>query len=241
MDQNHSRTVVLLSGGLDSTTMLAIARAQCYNCYALTFDYGQRHTAELSACARIAQAHGVFEHRILRIGLDELGGSALTDRGSCLPEAPTQGIPSTYVPARNTIFLAYALAYAEVIGAHDIFIGVNAIDYSGYPDCRHEYITAFERMANLATKDAVEGNIRYHIRTPLLQLTKAEIIREGSRLGIDYTPTVSCYDADTSGRACGCCDACYYRARGFHEAGIPDPTRYQRRAPDTSELPASGG
>lgn len=241
MDQNHPHAVVLLSGGLDSTTVLAIARAQRYICHALTFDYGQRHAAELSACVHIARLHSVVEHRILRIALNELGGSALTDPDRCLPQAPTQGIPPTYVPARNTIFLAYALAYAEVIGAHDIFIGVNAIDYSGYPDCRPEYLTAFERMANLATKDAVEGNARYHIHTPLLRLTKAQIIRQGCQLGVDYTSTVSCYDADTSGFACGRCDACYYRARGFREAEIPDPTRYQRQASDTCEPPATGG
>lgn len=227
MNEGKPRAIVLLSGGLDSATTLAIAQAQGFSCLALSFDYGQRHIAELSACGDIARAMAVAKHQILRISLNDLGGSALTDMSLSVPEPPSEGIPATYVPARNTIFLAYALAYAEVSSAHDIFIGVNAIDYSGYPDCRSEFIKAFEQMANLATKAAVEGYGRYRVRTPLIRLTKAEIIQRGNRLGVDYSATVSCYKADESGRACGDCDACYYRAKGFRQAGIPDPTRYQ--------------
>ncbi|EAR23288.1 7-cyano-7-deazaguanine synthase QueC [Nitrococcus mobilis] len=239
MNERHPRAVVLLSGGLDSTTTLAIAQAQGFCCFALSFDYGQRHASELSAGTAIAKAMSVAEHRVLRIGLDDLGGSALTDVASPLPKPPSKGIPATYVPARNTIFLAYALAYAEVLQAHDIFIGVNAIDYSGYPDCRPEFITAFEHMANLATKSSAEDRSCYHISTPLIQLTKAEIIQCGARLGVDYSITVSCYNADQIGRACGRCDACYYRAKGFRQAGMPDPTRYQPgvSVSDTSPSP----
>lgn len=227
MNESKPSAIVLLSGGLDSTTTLAIAQTQGFSCFALSFDYGQRHTAELAACKDIVKAMAVAKHRILRIDLDELGGSALTDRALPLPQSPSEGIPATYVPARNTIFLAYAIAYAEVSGAHDIFIGVNAVDYSGYPDCRPEFIMAFEQMANLATKSAAEDHVRYHVRTPLIRLSKAEIIQRGHQLGVDYSVTVSCYNADQSGRACGGCDACYYRAKGFRQAGIPDPTRYQ--------------
>lgn len=227
MNESKPHAIVLLSGGLDSTTTLAIAQAQGFSCLALSFDYGQRHAAELVACGDIVKAMAVTKHRILRIGLDDLGGSALTDMTRPVPKSPNKGIPATYVPARNTIFLAYALAYAEVSGAEDIFIGVNAVDYSGYPDCRPEFITAFEHMANLATKSAVEGHSRYRVRTPLIRLTKAEIIQRGNRLGVDYSATVSCYNVDESGRACGGCDACYYRAKGFRQAGMPDPTRYQ--------------
>ena len=218
--------VILLSGGLDSATTLAIAREQGYDCYALSLDYGQRHNAELTAARRIAAAARVREHKVIHLGLDAIGGSALTDAGIAVPDRPGEGIPVTYVPARNTIFLALALGWAEVLGAWDLFIGVNAVDYSGYPDCRPEFIAAFEKLARLATKSGVEGG-EFHIHAPLLELGKAEIIREGIRLGVDYALTVSCYSADTEGRACGICDACRLRAAGFREAGVPDPTRYR--------------
>lgn len=217
--------VVLLSGGLDSATVLAIARAEGYACHALSLDYGQRHTAELVAAARVAQSLGAVEHRVMRLGLGDIGGSALTDSAIAVPESPTEGIPVTYVPARNTVMLALALAWAEVLGARDIFIGVNAIDYSGYPDCRPEFIAAFERMANLATRAGVEG-AHLAIHAPLQTLSKADIIRRGVELGVDYAQTVSCYQADTDGRACGRCDACRLRREGFVAAGVPDPTRY---------------
>jgi 7-cyano-7-deazaguanine synthase len=220
------KAVILLSGGLDSATTLALAKEQGYDCHALSLDYGQRHTAELAAARRIAAAMGVVEHKIIPIGLAAVGGSALTDAAISVPERPTAGIPVTYVPARNTVFLALALGWAEVLGAWDIFIGVNAVDYSGYPDCRPEYIAAFERLAQLATKGGVEGG-RFHIHAPLIELGKAQIIREGSRLHVDYAGTVSCYAADGEGRACGVCDACRLRAAGFREAGVPDPTRYR--------------
>jgi 7-cyano-7-deazaguanine synthase len=220
------KAVVLLSGGLDSATTLAIAQAQGYACYALSLDYGQRHAAELAAARRIADAAGVVEHKVISLGLDAIGGSALTDAAIGVPDEPTQGIPVTYVPARNTVFLALALGWAEVLGARDLFLGVNAVDYSGYPDCRPEYIAAFERLARLATKAGVEGG-EFHIHAPLIELSKAAIIREGTRLGVDYSRTVSCYSADVEGRACGTCDACRLRAAGFREAGIPDPTRYR--------------
>jgi 7-cyano-7-deazaguanine synthase len=220
------KAVVLLSGGLDSATTLAIAQAQGYACYALSLDYGQRHAAELAAARRIADAAGVVEHKVISLGLDAIGGSALTDAAIGVPDEPTQGIPVTYVPARNTVFLALALGWAEVLGARDLFLGVNAVDYSGYPDCRPEYIAAFERLARLATKAGVEGG-EFHIHAPLIELSKASIIREGTRLGVDYSRTVSCYSADVEGRACGTCDACRLRAAGFREAGIPDPTRYR--------------
>jgi 7-cyano-7-deazaguanine synthase len=226
---SQKRAVVLLSGGLDSATALAIARDQGYACYALSMAYGQRHAAELAAASRIAQAHQVVDHKVVHIGLDAFGGSALTDREIEVPEQMEEGIPVTYVPARNTVFLSLALGWAEVLGAHDIFIGVNAVDYSGYPDCRPEFIQAFERLASLATKEGVEGR-PFKIHTPLIDLTKAEIIRRGSELGVDYALTVSCYQADEQGEACGVCDSCRLRARGFAEAGVPDPTPYHSRS-----------
>ena len=221
-----AKAIVLLSGGLDSATVLAIAREQGYACHALSLDYGQRHLAELGAARRVAAVGGAIEHKVVALALDAFGGSALTDRGIAVPERETAGIPVTYVPARNTVFLALALGWAEVIGARDLFIGVNALDYSGYPDCRPEYIAAFERLANLATRAGVEG-ARFRVHAPLIAMTKAEIIREGVRLGVDYALTISCYQADDEGRACGRCDSCRLRARGFAEAGTLDPTRYR--------------
>lgn len=220
------KAVVLLSGGLDSATTLAIAREQGFACHALSLDYGQRHQVELQAAERVAQAQGAAERKIIRIDLATIGGSALTDSAISVPTMPTSGIPVTYVPARNTVFLALALGWAEVLGAWDIFIGVNAVDYSGYPDCRPEYIAAFERLANLATRAGVEGG-RFHIHAPLIQLSKAQIICEGMRLGVDYSLTISCYAADEDGRACAECDACRLRAAGFAAAGVADPTRYK--------------
>jgi 7-cyano-7-deazaguanine synthase len=222
------RAVVLVSGGLDSATTLAIAREQGYECFALTVDYGQRHRAELDAAIRVAHALGALEHRTLRMDLGGLGGSALTDAAIAVPETPQVGIPITYVPARNTIMLSFALGWAEVLRAPHIFIGVNAVDYSGYPDCRPAFIAAFERVANLATKVSVEGLISFSIETPLIDLTKAQIIHRGLELGVDYSLTVSCYQADESGRACGRCDACRLRREGFRAAGVPDPTHYFR-------------
>ena len=219
--------VILLSGGLDSATVLAIAREAGYACHALSLDYGQRHTAELAAAARVAKSLGAAEHRVIRLGLGDIGGSALTDDSIAVPEIPTEGIPVTYVPARNTVMLALALAWAEVLGARDIFIGVNAVDYSGYPDCRPEFIAAFEHMANLATRAGVEG-AQLRIHAPLQMLSKADIIRRGAELGVDYAQTVSCYQATTEGLACGRCDSCRLRREGFLAAGIPDPTRYAR-------------
>jgi 7-cyano-7-deazaguanine synthase len=221
--------VVLLSGGLDSATCLAIARSQGFACYCLSFNYGQRHLAELEAAERVALALGATEHRILNLGLAQFGGSALTDTNIDLPIAGVQpGIPVTYVPARNTIMLSLALAWAEVLGSRDIFVGVNAVDYSGYPDCRPEYIAAFEKMANLATKAGVEGEGgRLSIHAPLIDLSKADIIRAGTKLGVDYGLTVSCYQADDAGRACGVCDSCRLRAEGFAAAGLTDPTAYR--------------
>ncbi|HQR51048.1 MAG TPA: 7-cyano-7-deazaguanine synthase QueC [Methylophilaceae bacterium] len=221
------KAVVLLSGGLDSATALAIARNEGYACYCLSFDYHQRHVAELQAAERVTQALGAVEHRVFHLDLAAFGGSALTDARIAVPQAPTEGIPVTYVPARNTIMLSLALAWAEVLGALDIFIGVNALDYSGYPDCRREYIDAFERMANLATRAAVEGS-KLRLHTPLIDLTKAEIIQRGYALGVDYAMTVSCYQADNEGRACGVCDSCRFRRTGFQQAGVPDPTAYRR-------------
>ncbi|MDJ0741386.1 MAG: 7-cyano-7-deazaguanine synthase QueC [Gammaproteobacteria bacterium] len=221
-----NNAVVLLSGGLDSATVLAMARAQGFDCYALSLDYGQRHRAELAAARRVAAALGAVEHKILPLSLDAIGGSALTDRTIAVPEAGGDGIPVTYVPARNTVFLALALGWAEVLGATDLFVGVNAVDYSGYPDCRPAFIAAFEQLANLATKAGVEGR-RFHVHAPLIELSKAEIIRAGSGLGVDYGLTVSCYQVDQQGRACGRCDACRLRADGFRAAGIADPTRYR--------------
>ncbi len=218
--------VVLLSGGMDSATVLAMAHAQGFVCYALSVDYGQRHHAELAAAQRVAQTLGAKEHRVVRIDLTGFGGSALTDSNIAVPQQPTQGIPLTYVPARNTIMLSLALAWAEVLHAQDIFIGVNAVDYSGYPDCRQPYIEAFERMANLATKAAVEGH-PLTVHAPLLNMTKAEIIHQGHTLGVDFAQTVSCYQADESGRACGVCDSCRLRRAGFSAAGVDDPTAYR--------------
>ncbi len=221
------KAIVLLSGGLDSTTALAIACSQGFACYALSMDYGQRHLAELKAAERVAKAYGAVEHKVLHLGLDLIGGSALTDKNIEVPEQIEKGIPVTYVPARNTLFLSLALGWAEVLGAHDIFIGVNAVDYSGYPDCRPEFISAFETLANLATKAGVEGD-HFKIHTPLIDLTKAEIIQLGMKKGVDYSLTVSCYKADENGRACGVCDSCRFRKQGFVEAGITDPTQYKK-------------
>lgn len=220
------KAVVLLSGGLDSATTLAIAGSEGFDCYSLSVDYGQRHHAELEAAKRVAAALGAREQRTLKLDLAAFGGSALTDHSIAVPHQPSAGIPITYVPARNTIMLSLALAWAEVLGSRHIFIGANAVDYSGYPDCRPEYIEAFENMANLATRAAIEGRtVRIH--APLIRLSKAEIIRRGTALGVDYSLTVSCYQADAEGRACGSCDSCRLRRQGFENAGIPDPTRYQ--------------
>lgn len=226
MKQDEKRAVVLLSGGLDSATALAIAAEQGYRCHVLSFDYGQRSQTELNAARAIAERIGVSEHRVLRLNLEDFGGSALTDTRIAVPETPQEGIPVTYVPARNTVFLAFALGWAEVLGSTDIFIGVNAVDYSGYPDCRPEYIQAFEHLANLATKAGVEGS-RFKVHAPLIALKKAEIIRVGTDLGVDYGLTVSCYSADEEGLACGVCDSCRFRKAGFLEASIADPTRYR--------------
>lgn len=224
------RAVVLLSGGLDSATCLAIAREMGFETYALSIAYGQRHAAELTASLRVAQALGAREHRLARVNLGEFGGSALTDAAIAVPEnEDNTGIPVTYVPARNTVMLSIALAWAEVLGANDIFVGVNAVDYSGYPDCRPEFIQAFETMANLATKVGVEG-ARLRIHAPLIKLSKGEIIRRGIELGVDYGLTVTCYQADDAGRACGCCEACRLRAAGFAAAAVPDPTPYVQRS-----------
>jgi 7-cyano-7-deazaguanine synthase len=221
-----SKAVVLLSGGLDSATVLAMVRSDGFACHALSVDYGQRHRAELDAARRVASALDVAEHKIVGLDLASIGGSALTDRTVPVPETPTAGIPVTYVPARNTVLLAFALGWAEVLGAFDLFIGVNAVDYSGYPDCRPAFIEAFETLANLATKASVEGG-RFRVHAPLIHMSKAEIVRQGTALGLDYGLTVSCYQADDAGRACGGCDACRLRAAGFHDAGLPDPTRYR--------------
>ena len=219
------KAVVLLSGGLDSATVLAIARDQGYECYALSINYGQRHSTELDAAKRVAGLLGAVDHKIIPISLDSFVGSALTDKSIDVPEQESEGIPITYVPARNTIFLSLALGWAEVLGARDLFVGVNAVDYSGYPDCRPEFINAFEQLANLATKAGVEGG-HFHIRAPLIDLTKAEIIKQGVGLGVDYGLTISCYQADDLGRACGLCDSCRLRKQGFEDAGVPDPTSY---------------
>lgn len=222
------RAVVLVSGGLDSATTLAIAREQGLVCHALSVDYGQRHRAELDAAARVAKALGAAEHRIMRVDLGGIGGSALTDASIAVPESPQTGIPVTYVPARNTIMLSLALGWAEVLQASQICIGVNAVDYSGYPDCRPAFVAAFERVANLATRIGIEGTLAFRIDTPLIDLTKAQIIRRGIDLGVDFGMTVSCYQADDAGRACGRCDACRLRREGFRAAGVDDPTRYFR-------------
>ena len=226
MTEHPKRAVVLLSGGLDSATCLAIARNMGFESYALSVAYGQRHAAELSAAKRVAVTLGAREHRLASVELGQFGGSALTDASIPVPvEGSTDGIPVTYVPARNTVMLSIALAWAEVLGAHDIFVGVNAVDYSGYPDCRPEFIAAFEAMADLATKAGTEGT-RIKIHAPLVQLSKADIIRRGTALGVDYGQTVSCYQADDAGRACGVCDACRLRRAGFEAAALPDPTQY---------------
>lgn len=223
--------VVLVSGGLDSATVLAMARATGYACHALTVDYGQRHRAELAAAGRVAEALGAEDHRLVEVDLGSLGGSALTDPSRKIPTArdPSAiahgGIPDTYVPARNTVMLSVALSLAEIVGARDLFTGVNAVDYSGYPDCRPEFVRAFEDLANLATRAGVEGR-RFRVQAPLIRMKKAEIIKTGLDLGVDYAMTVSCYQADEGGRACGACDACVLRRGGFEAAGVPDPTRY---------------
>lgn len=225
MTQTQPKAVVLVSGGLDSATTLAMALAQGFECYALSFDYGQRHDAELAAAADVAAALGAARHEVIRIDLGRFGGSALTDTSIAVPTEASEGIPVTYVPARNTVFLSFGLAWAEVLGAADIFIGVNAVDYSGYPDCRPEFIESFAETANLATRAGVEGQ-RIAIHTPLIDLTKAQIIAQGRALGVDYEHTVSCYQAASDGAACGVCDSCRIRRDGFLAAGVADPTRY---------------
>lgn len=229
----QKKAVVLLSGGLDSATALAMAVGQGFDCYALSLDYGQRSLTELTAARRVAKSLGAVSHQVLPIALDAFGGSALTDPSIEVPEQEGEGIPVTYVPARNTIFLSLALGWAEVLGARDIFLGVNAVDYSGYPDCRPAFIHAFESLSNLATKAGVEGD-RFHIHAPLIEMTKAEIIRQGVALGVDYSATISCYQADDQGCACGLCDSCRLRAQGFIDAGVVDPTRYR---PDSTPTP----
>ncbi|HIB96957.1 MAG TPA: 7-cyano-7-deazaguanine synthase QueC [Candidatus Thioglobus sp.] len=227
MSKSIKKAVVLLSGGLDSTTVLAISQSQGYECYALSFDYGQKQKSELKSATMAASQFEAAEHRVMKISLSDIGGSALTDDNIDVPNfVESDEIPVTYVPARNTIFLSYALAWAEVLDCQNIFIGVNALDYSGYPDCRQEYIDAFEIMANLATKQSVEGQ-KISIHTPLIKLNKAQIIQLGLSLGVDYKNTTSCYQANDKGEACGVCDACEYRKLGFNKAGINDPTRYQ--------------
>ncbi len=220
------RAVVLLSGGLDSATVLAIAKSAGYDCYTISFDYGQRHRAELLASSLLSEQLGAVSHKVINIDLTAIGGSALTDTSIAVPHEHQEGIPVTYVPARNTVFMSIALGWAEVLEAEAIFVGVNAVDYSGYPDCRPDYIAAFETMANLATKSGVEGH-PLKIATPLIDLSKQDIIKRGIELGVDYSLTVSCYQADETGRACGECDSCRFRKQGFEQAGIKDPTRYQ--------------
>ena len=219
------QAVVLVSGGLDSATVLSMAQAQGYECHTLSFDYGQKHNAELQAAQRVIDAQKPASHRVMSIHLDAFGGSALTDSSMSVPETESDGIPNTYVPARNTIFLSFALGLAEVVGAHDIFIGVNVVDYSGYPDCRPAFIEAYEALANLATKEGVEGR-PFTIHAPLIEMTKGEIIQAGTNLGVDYAATVTCYQANAQGEACGRCDACRLRHQGFLDAGVQDPTRY---------------
>lgn len=221
------RAVILLSGGLDSVTALAIAKQQGFECYTLSFNYGQRHDVELQAAEKLSQLFGAVEHKVINIDLRAIGGSALTDNEIDVPEEHQEGIPITYVPARNTVFLSIALGWAEVLSAQAIFVGVNAVDYSGYPDCRPEFIAAFEQLANLATKAGVEGQ-KLMVHAPLIKMTKAEIIQQGIKLGVDYSQTISCYQADKEGRACGRCDSCHFRQQGFEQAGIADPTRYQQ-------------
>jgi len=226
MSDSVRKAVILLSGGLDSATVLAMARADGFACHALSLDYGQRHRAELAAARRVATALGAVEHKVLPLSLDAIGGSALTDSNIAVPTEGSAGIPVTYVPARNTVFLALALGWAEVLGSTDLFVGVNAVDYSGYPDCRPAFIAAFEQLANLATKVGVEGG-RFRVHAPLIDMGKGDIIRTGVGLGVDYSLTVSCYQADENGVACGMCDSCRLRAAGFHAAGIDTPTRYR--------------
>ena len=223
------KAVILVSGGLDSTTVVAMAMSQGYDCYTLSFDYGQRHRSELVAAQQVSELMTVHTHKVVKLDLGTIGGSALTDTSIDVPEYETAGIPVTYVPARNTVFLSIALGWAEVLGANDIFVGINAVDYSGYPDCRPDYISAFEAMANLATKAGVEGK-KLSIHAPLINMTKGEIVQTGLSLGVDYRHTVSCYQASLKGLACGRCDSCRLRSRGFDEAGVKDPTRYQNNA-----------
>lgn len=220
------RAVILLSGGLDSVTALAMAKSQGFDCYTLSFNYGQRHDSELVASAKLSNLYGAIEHKVINIDLRSIGGSALTDDNFAVPEQEQQGIPITYVPARNTVFLSIALGWAEVLNAQAIYVGVNAVDYSGYPDCRPDFIAAFETLANLATKTGVEGN-KLSIHAPLINMSKAEIIIQGTKLGVDYSQTVSCYQADEEGKACGRCDSCRLRRQGFQQAGIEDPTQYK--------------
>ena len=227
-----ARAVVLVSGGLDSATVLAIARSHDFACHALSFDYGQRHRIELEAAQRVALSHGAVAHKIVQLDIGWMGGSALTDPALSVPQTPTEGIPITYVPARNSIFLAIALGWAEVLSARDIFIGVNAVDYSGYPDCRPSFLQAFQDLANLGTRAGVEGH-GFHLHAPLVHLRKAEIIATGQRLGVTYAQTVSCYAPDAEGRACAVCDSCRLRSAGFAEAGVSDPTRYIQSASGT--------
>ena len=224
--KNSKKAIILLSGGLDSATTLAIAKKLGFDCYALSFNYKQRHMSELNAAKNVAKKLKLTEHKIIEIDLTQIGGSALTDSKIDVPNSPSKGIPITYVPARNTMFLSYALAWAEVIGSSDIFIGVNAVDYSGYPDCRPEYIEAYEKLAALATKAGVEG-VGFKIHAPLIKLSKSEIIKEGLALGVDFSQTVSCYQANDMGFACGLCDSCMFRKEGFDSAGVSDPTKYQ--------------
>ena len=224
--ENFDKAIVLISGGLDSSVTLAIAKDLGFDCYGLSFDYKQRHISELNAARNIARTIGVTEHKIINIDLTQIGGSALTDNKIAVPIKPSDGIPITYVPARNTLFLSYAIAWAEIINACNIFIGVNIVDYSGYPDCRPEYIKAFEKLASLATKAGTEG-IKFNIHTPLIKLNKAEIIKKGVSLNTDFSLTVSCYQADKEGRACGVCDSCRFRRDGFTNANVSDPTIYQ--------------
>ena len=223
------KAVILVSGGLDSSTVLAMAKQHGFDCYTLSFDYGQRHRSELIAAAQVSKSMQVEAHKVVSLDLGTIGGSALTDTNIDVPEYETTGIPVTYVPARNTVFLSIALGWAEVLGANDIFVGVNAVDYSGYPDCRPDYISAFEQMANLATKAGVEGN-KLTVHAPLIDMTKGQIIQAGIKVGVDYSATVSCYQADEEGAACGVCDSCRLRKQGFIDAGVKDPTRYKNSA-----------
>lgn len=229
------KAIILLSGGLDSVTVLAMAKQQGYVVYALSFDYGQKHNAELNSARKIVQDYQVIEHKVINLGLGAIGGSALTDDALSVPMTPQEGIPITYVPARNTVFLSFALGWAEVLGAHDIFIGVNAVDYSGYPDCRPKFIEAFQTLANVATKAGVEGH-QIKIHAPLIRMSKGEIIQQGTKLQINYAQTVSCYAASPDGFACGECDACRLRQQGFLQAGVSDPTRYQAGVMESSTI-----